>query len=75
MATRKEQTDKPDEMPLTQLQAERLSAMTRLPVKELVGVRPADLADRVKWHIDPHLWGYRRVCGRVVKRDPVTGVD
>ena len=77
MATRKDTklTEIPDEIPLTQIQAERLSAMTSVPVKELLGKRPAELADRLRWLIDPRLWRYRRVCGRVVKRDPATGVD
>ena len=25
--------------------------------------------------IDPHLWFYRKVCGQVVEKDPVTGVE
>lgn len=65
----------PEQIPLTQIQAERLSAITSIPVKQLAGRRPSELADRVKWHLDPFLWGYRRICGRVVKRDPVTGAE
>jgi hypothetical protein len=78
MAVRKDkgpENAEPDRIPLTQIQAERLAAMTSLPVKDLVGVRPTDLADRIKWQLDPLLWGYRRVCGRVVKRDAVTGAE
>jgi hypothetical protein len=67
--------DTPDQIPLTELQAARLSALTGVAAKELVGVRPVDLADRLRWIIDPQLFFYRRICGRVVKRDPVTGVD
>jgi hypothetical protein len=65
----------PDQIPLTKIQAERLSAITGVPAEELAGGRPAELAERLKWAIDPLLWLYRRVCGQVVKRDPVTGVD
>ena len=62
----------PDQIPLTTLQAARLSALTGVAAKELVGVRPVDLAARLRWIIDPHLFFYRRICGRVVNRDPVT---
>jgi hypothetical protein len=65
----------PDTIPLTEIQANRLSSITGLSAKDLVGIRTADLTDRLQWHIDPTLWRYRRVCGRVVKRDPATGVD
>jgi hypothetical protein len=56
----------PDTIPLTEIQANRLSSITGLSAKDLVGIRPADLTDRLQWHIDPTLWRYRRVCGRVV---------
>jgi hypothetical protein len=65
----------PDQTPLTKIQSERLSAIAGVSAAELVGKRPAELAERLKWSIDPRLWLYRRVCGQVVKRDPVTGVD
>ncbi len=65
----------PDQIPLTALQSERLSAISGLSAKELVGLRPVDLADKLKWRVDPLMWRYQRVCGRVVKRDPVTGID
>lgn len=67
--------ENPDTTPLTEIQANRLSSISGVPAKELAGLNLADLTDRVKWRIDPTLWRYRRVCGRVVKRDPVTGVD
>ncbi len=76
MAERKRRpSTNPDQVPLTKLQAERLSAMTGASVKELAGVRPAELSDEIKWSIDPLHWLYRRVCGRVVKHDPITGND
>jgi len=63
----------PELIPLTKLQAERLSAITGESLKELYDQRPIDLMERLKWRIDPQLWRYQRVCGRVVKRDPVSG--
>lgn len=65
----------PDHIPLTALQSERLSAISGVSAKELVGVRPSDLAEKLKWRVDPLLWRYQRICGRVVKRDPNTGID
>jgi hypothetical protein len=65
----------PDQRPLTALQAQRLSALSGVTVKELKGGRVAELAEKFKWAIDPRLFRFRRVCGRVVKRDPVTGEE
>ena len=65
----------PDELPLNKIQAERLSELTGANIKELVGQRPVDLSNEIKWAIDPLHWFYRKVCGRVVKKDPVTGVE
>lgn len=63
----------PDQIPLTKLQAERLADITGVSAKDLAGLKPADLVEKLKWRIDPQWWRYQRVCGRVVKRDPVTG--
>ena len=74
MATAKETAKAtPDRQPLRELQAKRLAAMSGLNVKEIVGANVADLAEKFRWHVDPQLFLFRRVCGRVVKRDPATG--
>ena len=65
----------PDRQEITPIQAERLSALAGLNVEDLRGATIAGLADRLKWEIDPELLFFKRVCGRVVKTDPVTGVD
>ena len=65
----------PDERKLTSLQTKRLSAMTGVSAKELTGVTVAELSDRFKWRIDPNLLFFRRICGRVVKKDPNTGIE
>jgi hypothetical protein len=64
----------PDQLTVNPIQAQRLASLTRLDAKELQGKKHLDLADRLKWILDPHLLLFRRVCGRVVKKDPVTGV-
>jgi hypothetical protein len=65
----------PDQMKLTARQAERLSSMTGVSVADLKGATIADLTEKLKWRIDPNLLLFRRICGQVVKTDPVTGVD
>jgi len=63
----------PDQLTINQIQAERLASLTRLDAKELAGKTHLDLSDRLKWVLDPQLLFWRKICGRVVKKDPVTG--
>lgn len=68
--------ERPDQAPVNAIQASRLAAIAGVTdPKELLGVSHADVAERLKWHLDPHLWFFRKICGRVVKKDPVTGVE
>jgi hypothetical protein len=62
-----------DRVPLSERRAERLAEITDLTAKELAGSSIADLADRLRPTL-PFPW-FRRVCGQVVEKDPVTGVD
>ncbi len=64
----------PDKIKLTPLQAGRLSALSGVQVAELQDQTVADLIERYLWRIDPELFLFRRICGQVVKTDPVTGV-
>ena len=66
---------RPDQVKLSALQAERLAAMTGLVAKELQDHSVIDLADKFRFRLDPELLFFRRVCGRVVKEDPVTGIS
>ena len=65
----------PDRRPLTEIQAQRLSAMSGVPARDLVKQSVVQISDKFKWQIDPELLLFRRICGQVVKRDPVTGVE
>ncbi len=65
----------PDQQPLNKTQTRRLSALTGIPAKELADASIAQLSERLKWQIDPAFFLFRKVCGKVVKKDPVTGVD
>ena len=66
---------RPDQLAINRIQAERLASLTKLDAKDLTGKTHADLSDRLKWVLDPHLLFFRKICGRVVKKDPVTGVE
>jgi hypothetical protein len=63
----------PDEMKLQPLQAARLAAMSGVEAKSLTGITVAEAAVKFKFQIDPRLLLFRKVCGKVVKKDPVTG--
>jgi hypothetical protein len=65
----------PDARPLTKSQIARLSAVSGLDPKELADLPPAEIQAKFRWRIDPDLLLFRRICGRVVKKDPATGVE
>jgi hypothetical protein len=65
----------PDRRKLTKTQAARLGALTDIKAKDLAGLTVAEIADKFKWKIIPELLLFRKICGRVVKKDPVTGVE
>ena len=44
-------------------------------MKELVGQTVANVLDKHRWIIDPPLVLFRKICGQVVRKDPVTGVE
>lgn len=60
-----------DTRPITKMQAERLAKVADLKVDEIADLSVADLSKRFRW-LD-EFFRYRRVCGRVVRRDPATG--
>ncbi|MGQ0645931.1 MAG: hypothetical protein ACT4P7_00080 [Gemmatimonadaceae bacterium] len=63
----------PDHRKLTSIQAARLSALASVDRDVLVGLTVADIRDTFGWQIDARLLLFRRICGRVVQKDPVTG--
>jgi hypothetical protein len=65
----------PDRRKLTKTQAARLGALADLKPKELVGLTVAEITDKFKWKVNPEFLFFRRICGKVVKKDPVTGVE
>src|SRR6478752_1036356 len=73
--TAKSAVTKPEDRPLSELQGRRLAALSGLDVKVLAGQSVAQLADKLRWQLDPNWLFFRRICGRVVKKDPLTGVE
>lgn len=68
-------TAAPDQVKLTAIQAERLAAMTEVDVREIHGLTVAELSEKLRWRIDPRLFFFQRICGKVVKEDPATGIE
>ena len=64
----------PDQRKLTNLQASRLGQLADLDPKALAGMTVVEIGEKFKWHLDPTWLLFRRICGRVVKKDPITGV-
>ena len=64
----------PDGVALNPIQARRLAALTGIPAGELAGKTVGELAGTLRWRVNPDLFFFELVCGRVVKPDPVTGL-
>ena len=65
----------PDQLKLTPIQAKRLGAMSDVSTKELVGLTVLEIKENFNFRIDPMLLFFRKVCGKVVKKDPITGIE
>ena len=77
MAKKETQTDKmnPDQVVLNKIQQKRFSLLTGIDEREIAGKSIAQLSDTLKWRIDLRHLFFERICGRVVKKDPVTGEE
>src|SRR5215475_587453 len=64
----------PDERVLTRRQAEYLAETAQLELRQLEGRHLRELDELLKFRIDPMLLLFRKVCGRVVRKDPLTGI-
>lgn len=73
--TRSRESLPPDQIKLGAMQTERLSAMSAVAADELAGLSVAEISDRFRFRVDPMLLFFRKVCGQVVKKDPVSGVE
>lgn len=71
--TKKQQTGLIENRSLRESQIAFLAREASLPTADLADLVVTDVPGRLEFHIDPHWFFSRRVCGRVVQRDPVTG--
>ncbi|HVO42951.1 MAG TPA: hypothetical protein VMT34_10020, partial [Aggregatilineales bacterium] len=65
----------PDQIQLSATQISRLSEVTGISVEEIGKGTVAEVAERLHWRVDPSLFLFHRICGQVVKTDPMTGID
>lgn len=65
----------PSEFKISRAGAGRLAQLSGLALKELAGRSIGELQRAFPFQIDPEFLFMRRVCGTVVKTDPVTGID
>lgn len=65
----------PSAFKVGKLSSARLSEATGIDTGKLAGKSVAELAKLFPFEIDPVLFLMRRICGRVVKTDPATGID
>jgi hypothetical protein len=63
----------PDRLPLTERRAKYLAETAGVELEAIAGKTLAEVHERLRWRIDPSLLFFRRICGQVVKRDPVSG--
>jgi len=65
----------PDQVKLTATQAQRLGALSNIDAKPLVGLTVEQISEKFRFTIDPMLLFFRKICGKVVKKDPVSGIE
>ena len=66
--------DRPELRKLTARQAAYLEEISGVPAEKLVAKPLGELESLLRWKIDPHLLFFRKVCGRVVRVEPGTGI-
>lgn len=65
----------PERQKLTAMQTQRLASLANVDAGELEGLTIAQASERLKWVIDPQWFWFREICGKVVRPDPISGVD
>jgi hypothetical protein len=66
----------PDQQKITRTQAKRIAALANIKFDEkFTSLTIAQMGEQLKWRIDPALFLFRKICGRVVKKDLITGVE
>ncbi len=65
----------PDQIPLTPQQAKRLATVAGGDANQFQKLTVAQIKEQYPWDIDLDWLLFRKICGQVVKTDPVTGDD
>ncbi len=65
----------PDKLPVTERRALRLARVAGVEAKKLAGKTVAEVNKLLEWKVSPELLLFRRVCGQVLQKDPVTGAE
>ncbi len=65
----------PDQVPLTQSQANMLSSLTGIDASKFTGLTVAEIASQYRWQINPDFFLFVQICGQVVYQNPVTGAQ
>ena len=66
--------DDPGRRLITERQAAYLAEISGVEAQKLVRHPMRELDELLRFRIDPLLLFFRKVCGRVVRKDPITGV-
>ncbi|MGE5272850.1 MAG: hypothetical protein ACM3QU_03640 [Verrucomicrobiota bacterium] len=66
--------DRPELRKLTARQAAYLEEISGVPAEKLVAKPLGELDSLLRWRVDPDLLLFRKVCGRVVRVEPGTGI-
>jgi len=72
---KKQENQYPDQVILNKMQQHRLARISGVDIKEIKGKNIAELSGKLKWLIDPKFFLFEKICGKVVKKDPVTGIE
>jgi hypothetical protein len=72
-ARKRDVEENPEARRLTNRQVDFLAKESGVDRALIADMRAGDLAEKLKWKIDPWWFFFQKVCGRVVKRNPVTG--
>lgn len=64
----------PSDRVISKSQAKRLASLAGIDPASISGT-VREVSEKLKWIIDPELFLFRKVCGKVVKKDAVTGEE
>jgi hypothetical protein len=69
------ETTQPDQRKIAKIQAKRTVALADVEAADPEHLTIDQVSERLKWKIEQALFLFRPVRGKVVTKDPVTGVE